>query len=379
MIFFEPEQLQEAEARVIKSHNFAASTIESSSVNETRIGQRLIEKLKRQPNARKLVQGLSQLERRAFPWLFQTDSGLIDIMSRCIAFDPTLMSTNAGWNLVVQMDPKFTNVMLEALRHPYHQNNLTDLQRVVVALDLSSEVMAEQFWKTALIKYRFREAYLEAASLKKEDALTQYLDLLFLTHADKNDWQRSKIDDVKEQFKSVEHQKKMRGLVNLKKIFPDKGFSYTKSSLFQLAISVFFENEKTQKYMKRDNPEAYSWYKQALMKNSLSSFFEIYSDNERFQFWSQYLSGMKNLQADEEDGRLFLDFGNFGIIEFAAVGNAAYVYDSEYFQQLAQKNFARSTKHIELKNKQRALHRIHHSKGWTSSARKWLYNRGIYP
>ncbi len=103
----------------------------------------------------------------------------------------------------------------------------------------------------------------------------------------------------------------------------------------------------------------------------LQEFF--WSDNERFAFWSRYLDVATDVQVDSSRDAVFLDFGAFGVIEFADVGNAGYVYPADYFQELKAKMHWVGS----LKNRSRAIDRIIHSANWQGNTRYLLRRLGL--
>jgi len=72
----------------------------------------------------------------------------------------------------------------------------------------------------------------------------------------------------------------------------------------------------------------------------LRGFFEKIRDpHGRFAFWSQYMSQIDSvIEVRLPDGdAALIDFGDFGVVEFSNIGNAAYVYPSQFMAILESK------------------------------------------
>lgn len=80
--------------------------------------------------------------------------------------------------------------------------------------------------------------------------------------------------------------------------------------------------------------DAWRWWQSQYALLMLESFFGGSGDNERFDFWRRWAPRTTRVMGSLGSGRLFLDFGGFGVVEFASSGNAAYVYLADTFAQM---------------------------------------------
>jgi hypothetical protein len=97
-------------------------------------------------------------------------------------------------------------------------------------------------------------------------------------------------------------------------------------------------------------------------EQTLSEFFRTHGDTAgRFQFWRRFSSQWHDVYAALDNRVMVMDFNEFGVIEFAQVGNAAYVYDAQSFSYILSCN-PRSI--AEFKNKSLVHERILHFEGW---------------
>lgn len=101
------------------------------------------------------------------------------------------------------------------------------------------------------------------------------------------------------------------------------------------------------------------WY----AKKMLSEFFK---GDPRFEFWYEYIKSLQAKLISVNENQLFLDFGNFIVIEFKNIGNAAYVYDKDYFNENYMKYLKSNQifKDNKFKNKHKVIRRIIHGKNW---------------
>ncbi|WP_352419012.1 EH signature domain-containing protein [Proteiniborus sp.] len=93
---------------------------------------------------------------------------------------------------------------------------------------------------------------------------------------------------------------------------------------------------------------------------------EFFNEDVRFSFWHSYIELIGDFYLVRSKGQLFLDFGNFVVIEFSKIGNAAYIYDKEVYNKYFAK-YALDTNSVNnsaLKNENIAIKRIIHSGNW---------------
>ena len=123
------------------------------------------------------------------------------------------------------------------------------------------------------------------------------------------------------------------------------------------------------------------WWKQLLISSEISLFFEQAGDNERFLFWKEYMPLMKDVWGESVNKRLFIDFGGFGVIEFAETGNASYVYPTKIFEKFLKTGLQSRVVNSALKDRELCINRIHHSSRWRPKARRmmrdWLFEYRI--
>lgn len=101
---------------------------------------------------------------------------------------------------------------------------------------------------------------------------------------------------------------------------------------------------------------------------------EFFQGDERYTFWFEYVKALKAKILAINERQLFLDFGNFVVIEFKDWGNAAYIYDKNIFRN----NFLRYLKGEDtysnaiFKNRVIMIDRITHGDFWQVRASKLI-------
>ncbi|MFB6265332.1 MAG: hypothetical protein ABEL76_17160 [Bradymonadaceae bacterium] len=111
----------------------------------------------------------------------------------------------------------------------------------------------------------------------------------------------------------------------------------------------------------RDKDRRASEWVESLL--NLVEFDEFFAeDHERFEFWRHYADTVEDLDADTSAGRLFLDFGGFGVVEFRETGFATYIYEPEDFREIRAMSSSRSNRSFQ--DRDRAIDRLVHHSGW---------------
>ena len=115
-------------------------------------------------------------------------------------------------------------------------------------------------------------------------------------------------------------------------------------------------------------------YQQWVLKKQL---FDFFKGDARFEFWYRYISNKEAELIDVNEGQLFLDFGEFVVIEFSEYSNAAYIYDREYFDNEYREylNSQEIRNNSFYKNMEDVRDRVIHSGNWQDKTEETL--RGL--
>lgn len=103
-------------------------------------------------------------------------------------------------------------------------------------------------------------------------------------------------------------------------------------------------------------------FRRWVQERTLFEFFSASGDTlGRFQYWRRFSSLWKDVHAALDNRVMLMDFGSFGVVEFAEHGNAAYVYEARHFRAMASGD----ARYIsDFKDKTRVYERILHFDGW---------------
>lgn len=103
-----------------------------------------------------------------------------------------------------------------------------------------------------------------------------------------------------------------------------------------------------------------------VQEQALFDFFRKHDGtSERFEFWKRYSRQWKDVFQVLDGRAMAMDFGHAGVIEFAEVGNAAYVYEGVDFRRIVR-SVGNAPAHY--KDQRLALHRVLHFEGWQYKA-----------
>ena len=113
------------------------------------------------------------------------------------------------------------------------------------------------------------------------------------------------------------------------------------------------------------------------MLRRISEFFE----GERADFWRPYVEQRSVTRVREilDSEGFMLDFGNFGVIEFKRVGNAAYIYPSSSFRRFWDEAH-RGTHPSDFKRKEETISRgeFHYGGGRIIHSGDWQYQASLF-
>ena len=99
-----------------------------------------------------------------------------------------------------------------------------------------------------------------------------------------------------------------------------------------------------------------------VQEQTLKDFFQKHADTAgRFKFWKRYSKFWREVYTAIDGRVMVMDFGGVGVIEFAEVGNAAYVYDDKGLKGIVAGN-PRAIG--EFKDQAVAIGRVFHFQNW---------------
>ncbi|HHX10752.1 MAG TPA: hypothetical protein GX729_05235 [Firmicutes bacterium] len=123
------------------------------------------------------------------------------------------------------------------------------------------------------------------------------------------------------------------------------------------------------------DPENLERFRRWLNFRIMSEFFEAAGYSDRFQFWKQFADDLHKVRCItvKDYNVAFLVFRDIAVVEFAQVGNAAYVYPRDYYESQLEHYATEKetvTNKSQLKDPYNSLTRIIHHGNWQS---RWYY------
>ncbi len=139
-------------------------------------------------------------------------------------------------------------------------------------------------------------------------------------------------------------------------------------------VGVPYEHERLNPRWEAVGEEQREKFQQWWMRREIDKFFN--HDNERHQFWIRYVPHMRRIDRAPRVGALVMWFPRVVVVEFAAVGNAAYGYRPEVFAQAFGRfgDLRNVVNHSSLKDRDLAEFRVKHHQGWRREA-GWILRR----
>jgi hypothetical protein len=367
----EPDKLKSVREKVVREHPDKLEGVEAGEeAGDSPLARSILEKLRTYDgsNAREVARKLTEVERDYLPQLLVGYEGedlraalaCVDTLSVTIPFED-------AWYLVNQyFSEDIGRAAAENSERPSTEEAPEALRRV-------SETYREQSDGEALREaYQFaRRQTLSSDELKSSlrvvdgSSLSHTLDEAILTCAPRELWLAQSRQYLTEVFRRFDLGNKVSALENLSRTFREAslGEVVTRDELKGIFRWVVEHEEMILSELAERAPDALDWYESVLHFLEFDDFFA--EDHERYNFWKQYADRVDELHADLENGRLFLDFGTFGVVEFKQTGNATYVYRKEYFRKMLELNQRRVTNpHGSLKDKTYAIAHLSHYSGW---------------
>jgi hypothetical protein len=350
-----------------------------AALAQTDIGKRIKEKVlgwQTPPDFSGLLDSMNSIELEILPtYLRDKNEALRVRIAQCIATRPKIATREHVLPVILKNeDERVVPYLLTALSVESAHYELPSATAAFLRDwrydDLNGAI--RNAWRNA--NSAFPRIVAENAIIEAESNVGRSIQGGFLTHAPVTKWIQAGSTAFLDAFDSAEQAVQVYTLERLWNGWKVDSVKSLKRQPFAQSVSEYLvEHPRLVDLLERSNREAYAFYRNWLKSLELDTFFDAFPDNDRFAFWESYLPRITAVRGDREYGRLFLDFGNFGVVEFAEVGNAAYVYPPEHFQYYLERNFRRRDRDPGVvKNQQKAMFRLNHTSNWQSNFRSKL-------
>jgi hypothetical protein len=213
---------------------------------------------------------------------------------------------------------------------------------------------------------------LSSINISDESKLAQTLMFKLFTLPDKNNFKREETEELLKIFKNCTLAEFKKITENYLEIFNVDEFN---TSLMLFIIERLGKPTENQLMGWQDiSKNAYNKAKNWYLTRELKDFYDSIGDTtgeakRRFQYWLKYRNYLEDAVHKKQNSQLFMIFKNVAVIEFGELGNAAYVYSREDFNE----NFSiymrenNSVNKSILKNQFLSLHRIIHFGNWETA------------
>lgn len=153
--------------------------------------------------------------------------------------------------------------------------------------------------------------------------------------------------------------------------FPYEDFHH---HLFTQVVKRLGDPRKSLQYWDSMSDLAIKKVKMRILQDELFNFFE--SDSERFNYWKKYISHMNSVDYIQDPPVVAMYFGEFAVVEFARIGNAAYFYREEEFKKYLSHKLKVYVKESDLKDQDAPyfICKIDHRGYWHTRYDEYMVN-----
>lgn len=155
-------------------------------------------------------------------------------------------------------------------------------------------------------------------------------------------------------------------------------FNDYNTELLKQAVQRLLDPRETVHRWKEMSDESIEKVKKWLFRTELIEFL----DYERFTYWEKYLRKIVDLKVVQDPPVAAMYFGDFVVLEFAHIGNAAYFYRTEGFSKFLAPKLTAYVSESTLKDREADfyIHKINHAGSWHSRFDEFMsrYLQGNY-
>lgn len=178
-------------------------------------------------------------------------------------------------------------------------------------------------------------------------------------------------DTIGDKLNNINLQRYKKIIVNYLNAFESEEYHHV---LFSQVINRLNDPRKNRARWSDVPEETIQKVKSRLIRDELFDFFD--SDSERFDYWRKYINHIKSVDFNAEPPIAAMYFGNFVVVEFALVGNAAYFYEAEGFSKYLAHKIKRDISESELKDRDvyYFINKLNHAGKWQTRYDQYMVN-----
>jgi hypothetical protein len=382
MFRFEPSALARATRDLAERHIFRESALDDPDrIDPASLGALVAKVLGvRGGDIGGFVANLTVFERKLLPSLCIHQNPVVrERVLEATSTDPTLASARYLWRCLCSFPTHATSQLASRLALGFLAPEYLPVQQDMLRARIDPGQSPEQiFWGAVVADSVDPEVLLSSLDIPADSMLNEDIQRHLLTQGDLFAWMAESAERLVAAFERFPPTVRVRALSRGHANFEPVAQRSSVKSVSQLAqvgalADAIRDRKELMSGLESVDVNAYRWWRTVLLATALSSFFSQGHDNERFEFWADFLPWMQDVNGDLENGRLFIDFGGFGVIEFADQNNAAYVYEPDVFNELMALGLAGTARsNNDFKDRTRVFKRITHRRGWQGRARQRL-------
>lgn len=382
MMYYQPTHLRQTREAVQKVHPHTREDWDNPQVTANlEVGKRLLQRLRTTPRTqlKEFTQSLKPMERHLLSgFVIDQDPTTRSLAIACMLLAPHIAQARHLWRAVTLYFGHETSRqachLLKTL--PTAGGKLTAAQQTFVQhFERGIEDALYTGWQRATAEKLTIDRLQDALDFQPRDALTDHLEDYFLTRAPREVWEAQPDEYLHTLYCKTNEETQFKTFLNAYARYTRHHHASASQNIQRLILELATQPTLRQR-LKTDAPEVWQWCQVLLRQHEISLFFRYPADPERSRFWQDYVPRMRELHINDQERRLFMDFGAFGVVEFGDVGNAAYVYEAQDFQKLVARE--RSSTHQVVPNsrfkmKAKAIRSLDHRGGWQSIFHQYLH------
>lgn len=391
---FTPRRLIEATARLVRAHPVRQTQLSDPTQvvgSHPHIINKLREKINHTPHEQleDLTSQFDALERIVLPLLHldrsedirlktlaivESDLALADVDRLLVSFISYPTSTEAGRVTRLLHDKlKIGTTKTHQSWHPILASHVNSQH------EFNKEVIKNGIRNNAPISFT-----LNNAKIPPQSPLATLLTSAVLSVGPEA-WQTHGVDIACQTFEFADLSTRLNAYKAAKSTF-DSNINKQICVDFCIRNMENFNNDhKLREVLRLTQPDVWHWVQSLLLGQFFGAEKDVHG-RERYLFWRQYVNSAIDIRLNTIAGRLFMEFKEFGIVDFLQPNNALYVYDKIRFKMLIEMDISNprldtseSQRHVSFKSQRTCIQRWSHSGKWQSNFRHGLSKLDITP
>lgn len=371
-MYFMPTRFARAVKKLAEKHPVRRSELDLADIiNNSDLGRILRNKLRITPipSLGQLLQTLTPFEKELLsPLALDTDQEIRHKVIRCLCIAPKNANPHHLWQSFMHFYDEISTDQLAML-----MNSDSDLQmhwkpvqkEIIYGRESNPAVGLRLFWASTLQHRLTMNNALTVIDALRTSRFSVLAANFLLTYGDRSLWDLQGLQTIMQCYAAATQSIQLKTFVQGHKNYASLSMNeiYDNPVIMRLAEELRSDKSMFVALETFDEP-AWSWYKKLRAWREIEAFFNATNDtdNERFVFWRDFRTHIQDADFNQQHSVLCMDFGNFGVIEFGDIGNAAYIYNPTDYKYFSTFQLPR-----DMKDQDRALGRIIHRANWQYS------------